>query len=80
MSAHISQRSFLYGEGFFHNRADTDKQKKQTKKKQKQQQIRGRKMRKDIKSGGWKDYREQCKVWQPELQMSKVLELNDIKI
>lgn len=49
MSAHISQRSFLYGEGFFHNRADTDKQKKTNQKNnnKKQQQIRGRKMRKD---------------------------------
>lgn len=73
-SAHISQRSFLYGESFLtkhnniHNRRDTERRKKQ--------QIRGGKNEKrhNIRwMKGWWDYHTQWKVWQLKPENVKCL-------
>lgn len=78
-SAHISQRSFLYGEIFFwrnnnsHHRWGHRKTK--NKKQNKKQQIRGGKNEKrhNIRwMKGWRDYHTQWKVWQLRLEMRNV--------
>ena len=73
-SAHISQRSFLYGEEFFRRNTTITKQGTQ---KDEEQQIRGGKKnekRHNIRwMKGWSDYHTQWKVWQLRLENVKCL-------